>query len=420
MPLKNVHINSINIASLLLLLLPFFLLTGPFLSDLSLVIISLIFLYNTFSSKDYSYFQNSFFFIFISLYCFFIATSILSDHKIFSLESSIPYIRYGIFTLAVWFLLDKKPELLKYFLISLIFVICLSLIDTIFQKLFSETLFGIQSSNINRLSLPFSDKLILGRLVIHLLPLIIGLIFINISQNNKSFFYILLILIFSNIIVILSNEKSALIFLIFCNFFLLLFIFAKKIKFLLLGILSIALLVLIFSNQLKNQYDRTLNEMGMLENSANFSIYSTHYHTIYISAYNIFLDNPIKGIGPNNFRYVCKDPKYYINNNQKYDNCSTHPHNSYLQLLSETGIFPFLVITLLFFRILYQMIILKVKYKSNRYLNYHLCLLFYFFLVLFPLTPTMNFFNNWINILYYLPVGFYLHSFGYNYKYISR
>ena len=78
MPLKNVHINSINIASLLLLLLPFFLLTGPFLSDLSLVIISLIFLYNTFSSKDYSYFQNSFFFIFISLYCFFIATSSLN------------------------------------------------------------------------------------------------------------------------------------------------------------------------------------------------------------------------------------------------------------------------------------------------------------------------------------------------------
>ncbi len=420
MPIKNVQINSINIASLLFLLLPFFILTGPFLPDLTLVLISLLFLYNVFLSRDYSYFKSTFFFIFISLYFFFIATSILSDHKIFSLESSIPYIRYGIFTLAVWFLLDKKPELLKYFLISLILVMCFTLIDTIYQKLFSETLFGIQSSNINRLSLPFSDKLILGRLIIHLLPLIIGLIFINISQNNKSYFYIFLILIFSNIIVILSNEKSALVFLIFCNFFIFFFIFVKNIKLLFFGILSISLLVLIFSSQLKTQYDRTLDEMGMLESSENFSIYSTHYHTIYISAYKIFLDNPINGIGPNNFRYVCKDPKYNINSNQKYDNCSTHPHNSYLQLLLETGVFPFLVITVLFFKIIYQMIILKVKYKPNRYLNYHLCLLFYIFLVLFPLTPSLSFFNNWINILYYLPVGFYLHSFGYNYKYIPR
>ena len=35
--------------------------------------------------------------------------------------------------------------------------------------------------------------------------------------------------------------------------------------------------------------------------------------------------------------------------------------------------------------------------------------MFLFFLLAF--FPTLNLFNNWINIIYYLPVGFYLHEF---------
>lgn len=41
----------------------------------------------------------------------------------------------------------------------------------------------------------------------------------------------------------------------------------------------------------------------------------------------------------------------------------------------------------------------------------------YFYLVaifvnLFPIIPSGNFFNNWLNILYYLPIGFLFYGFS--------
>ena len=48
---------------------------------------------------------------------------------------------------------------------------------------------------------------------------------------------------------------------------------------------------------------------------------------------------------------------------------------------------------------------------SNKYLSdSRVCLYAALLLSLWPLMPTMSFFNNWINIVYFLPVGFYLHS----------
>ena len=59
-------------------------------------------------------------------------------------------------------------------------------------------------------------------------------------------------------------------------------------------------------------------------------IHQSHYNT----AYNIFLDNKFFGIGNKMFRIVCKDQKYKTNKH----GCSTHPHNYYIQVLSENGL----------------------------------------------------------------------------------
>ena len=71
----------------------------------------------------------------------------------------------------------------------------------------------------------------------------------------------------------------------------------------------------------------------------------------YKSAYKMFTNNVFVGVGPNMFRFECNNSKYYEPNG-----CSTHPHNTYLQLLAETGIigaapiiFSFLFVCFLFF-----------------------------------------------------------------------
>ena len=51
----------------------------------------------------------------------------------------------------------------------------------------------------------------------------------------------------------------------------------------------------------------------------------------------MYLDNKIIGVGPRGFRLHCNDEKYLVSE----FSCSTHPHNTYVQLLSETGVVGF-------------------------------------------------------------------------------
>ena len=60
---------------------------------------------------------------------------------------------------------------------------------------------------------------------------------------------------------------------------------------------------------------------------------------------DIFKDNKIIGSGPNTFRYECEDYsktiEYWNGKAALKISCTTHPHNTYAQLLSETGIIGF-------------------------------------------------------------------------------
>ena len=122
----------------------------------------------------------------------------------------------------------------------------------------------------------------------------------------------------------------------------------------------------------------------------------------------MFLESPFFGIGPGQFRNFCNDDRYYYNKL----GCSTHPHNSYMQVLSELGVVGFIFIFGAFFYVLISLIFQLKKMSDRNLINikdFRSCLLISFTLSLWPILPTQDFFNNWINIIYYLPVGFYLH-----------
>ena len=71
-----------------------------------------------------------------------------------------------------------------------------------------------------------------------------------------------------------------------------------------------------------------------------------------LSAIKMFKDKPIIGHGVKTFRYNCKKQPYKFDEFDIYKfrmNCGNHPHNTYIQLISETGIIGLRFSFILFF-----------------------------------------------------------------------
>ncbi len=228
-----------------------------------------------------------------------------------------------------------------------------------------------------------------------------------------------IIFILLDILIFLTGERIAFFLLNVSTIFIILLISEYKIFRLVTFLISIVIIFFISlsNDQIRNRMiDKPiLNLQSQLQKSDKLNLQNskneklkqkqifTYEHTkIYYAAYEMFKDKPILGHGPKLFRIACKDYKY----NNKEDTCSTHPHNFYLQLLSETGLlgFYFILIALLYILKESVLIFLKKQKASSQ----EICLLGAFIITLWPLSPNGNLFNNWLMIVYFLPFGFYL------------
>ena len=63
-----------------------------------------------------------------------------------------------------------------------------------------------------------------------------------------------------------------------------------------------------------------------------FNFLPNSHKNLLITSYYIFKDHILFGAGPKMFRFLCS------NYNNIENSCSTHPHNTYFQLMAETGI----------------------------------------------------------------------------------
>ncbi len=397
---------------IIMCIIPLMLTTGSFLPDLFITILSILFIAVSIKEKLWIYYKNNFFYFFIFFYFYFLLSSILSNNVYHSLESSLFYFRFGFFALAIWFLLDHDKNLLKKFTLVLLFTFLLILINGYYQFFFDYNIFGFESFSPNRLTLTFNDKMILGGYLIRLTPLLLGLLIITNLITNKLILPILILFALTFILIIISGERTALALLFL--FWVMLIFFLSKFKILRLTtvILSFCLMLLTFTFYPKaaqrSIYD-TMVQMNIQDNLSNIKYFSDTHQELAGTAINIFKEHKLIGSGPKQFRVLCDDKTYKAG----VSGCSTHPHNIYLQLAAETGIIGilFLVTPLLF--LVYKLLehlYLKIRKKSIYFNDYEICILICISMTLWPIIPSNSFFNNWINIMYYLPIGFLLYT----------
>jgi O-antigen ligase len=129
---------------------------------------------------------------------------------------------------------------------------------------------------------------------------------------------------------------------------------------------------------------------------SNFS--SSDYMLVFKSAYAVWMESPIFGVGFHQYRESCIALGYWGTSG----GVCMHPHNISLELLSETGITGF---------VLYYSIIISVAFSIVRnFLHQKNWLLLFLSLTLlfvsfFPLIGGMSLFNNWIGAIIWLFVG---------------
>ena len=412
-----------NLIYFLIILLPFTLVSGPFLSDLSISIITLIFIYIAFKKKIYFYFTNIFSKIFGLFFVLLILTSLFSLDPFISLKKTIFFFRFWIFALAVWYIFNiKKHELCKKLIISFTIVFVILIIDGYIQFFLKENIFGwkIQGTRVSSL---FKDELILGSYLARLLPIYFALLIFT-NFEKKYFGYLIFFVIFVGIetLTFLSGERVAFFFINAST--LMLILTMKNYKFFRLitviaSIFIIVLLINIYPKSSDRIIHQTISQLGFEKIESDQKkegieenivqkkyIFSIEHQNHYISAIRMFKDNILTGIGPRMFRYTCGIEKYNI-----WEGCSTHPHNTYVQLLSETGIFGFIFVFLIFLYLIFYIIkhwILKIYKKKFIFSDFQLCLLSAILISIWPFVPNGGFFNNWLNIIYFFPVGFYL------------
>lgn len=431
MTLNLTNISYLNIISILFYLIPFSLGLGSAVPDILLSIIALSFFFFIAINKYWKILKNKFTYFFLFFWIIIVINSFFSENFITSFRISFFYIRYLFFSLAVYYIICNN----KKFLLNTFYSITFSLYTVFFFSFFQLiTGYNIFFDNLNdlvqlgfrnhpqRISGLFGKELILGGYLVRIFPLYFALYLI---QNKK---FIINCLFFSNSILLIimslyAGERSAIVLLFLI--IVLSYIFIKnfhKIKLYFIIFFSIiTILIFTLDKEIRFRFLEQTISHQIVQNNKIY-LFSEQHQSHLLVAYRIFKDHIIFGSGVKSFSNLCHQEKYnegivkllQPDGTLLYLSCTTHPHNTYFQILSETGLvgFTFLITILIYlFKNFFHFIKIKKTRKLNlEEYNFSIMLNILFLAFLFPFMPTGNFFSNWLSVAYYLPVGFFLYS----------
>lgn len=402
---KNIirkNINEDDFIYFSILALPTSFLVGPAVIEVFIFSICFFFIKTSIKKKNFYFLKNKIFIIFIVFLFLATFSSLMNaENKLMSVLKSIAYIRFIIFFYAIKNFLENNKEKIKSIYISIILPLCFAGI-TGWLDFFDVHEFFFKNYQYNsRVSGIFKDELILGSYIFAFFFLIISIH--SICKTKLKFDYIIFLFLFS--VIILSNERMVLIKLISFLFILLIFficlknfkkglVFLTAVSFLTYFIFSYNPARLYGFYKFKNYVERVYTEEILKEkyiDDKQFSVASYDYLDLFKTGiYSAKLHFPF-GVGIRNFRNICDNEGI---KHLSFKKCSTHPHNLFIEILSETGFLGF--VSFILFLLVFIFLILKNQTISL----FNKLLLFLSFLSFFwPISTTGSFFNNYYSSL---------------------
>lgn len=404
--LKTINDKILKIIYILSLFIPLLLVTGPFLPDLCLSVIALLYLLFL-SKKNFKDIKIlNVLKIFLCIFIMLVISIFFSEDQR-SLKGFFIF-RFFLYFFAILIIIKVSKNYTFVFFNLLKIILFIFIFDIFFQFTIGFNLFGIHpiprgSGDFFAYSSFFGDEKIAGSYLVRLLPLLIFFYFIN---KNKIKFYnvkIFFLLIVSLFCTFLSGERMSFFYSILILTSVLVYfikINKKNIQFLLVLILVPYSIYALDINRSKQTVHHTLKQIGLNKNNGEVYFFSeTHERYAKISL-ELFLENKFSGVGPKGFKKECIK-KYSI------EKCNTHPHNIFFQVISELGLLGIIIylglISLIIFKIL--QCIAKEESKFMIYIS--------LFIFLNPFFPSGSLFNNWLLIIHFVSLP-YLYVKKYN------
>ena len=376
-----------NYFLLLFSIIPLSILVGASVSLINIILIDISFIILIIYKRNFGFLKDKTILYLLLLYIYLIFNSFISVDFNESFSRNFGFIRIIILFAALnFFFLNENfyKKVLKFWSL----VIMIVLLDVFIEAFLGKNILGYDGKQYGkRIVSFFKDEPIVGGYLNGFYLIIIG--FLMNEFKNKNYLIIYLIMVFFISAILLTGERSntirAFLGISFFVFFIRSISYKKKILF-----VVTTLLIFFFSisnyHYLKQRFDKQIRTSLMMSKE-------NVYYLLYNSGVQVFKDNKLLGVGNKNYRVEACKPE----NKGKYV-CNSHPHQIYLELLSEHGILG----TLLILFILYKLIFSKIL-TTLKQINYlKLGSLIYIVITFTPIIPSGAFFGDFLITIFCL------------------
>ena len=380
---------------------PIAILLGNFSINLSIILISLIFLVSLVAKKVIFKNQNRTFLLLAFFFLSLVINLLFSNNFGLSAPRVIKFIFIIFFITSFKFLIInlRENQINKIYKIwSIIFTIVV--IDLIIEFFKGTNIIGLSSVMPGwRLASFTGMESVIGNYFFGFVLIALAYVYQNFTNGKK---LNLFLAIFFIIISFIIGERANFIktFLIITCFIFLVYDFSLRSKiFSLLTFASLTIILLNFNTSYKTRYFSTHLQTLLEKDGLSKYLQTSQYGAQYNVAIEIFKDNPVFGVGIKNYRIANLDSKY--NNLKHKENrlrWGTHPHQIHLEILSETGLFGFIC----FFIFMALSIFFSIKsYLTNKNF-YQLSGILFILASMLPLLPSGSFLSTYTSSIFWL------------------
>ena len=383
-----------NIPKVLFSILPISIIIGSSVSLLNTVLFGLCFVFIYFSKNNIKIYDFKPVFLLIILNIYLIFNSLISVDMMSGIFRNFGFVRFILFFVMINYLFSINEKNLDIFKIwTIIFFIVL--VDIYIERFTGSNIFGfgkLDQPYGTRVISFFRNEPIAGSFICGFSFIIFGYILNFFKSKKISKILGFLIILFCLIGIMLTGERSnslkalfgIMIFISMTDY-----VKLKQKVLIFASIFAIFFTAINLSDYLKFRYiDQIYSKVKSKDERKEF-LDNNLYLTLYKSGFYVFKNNPWFGVGNKNYRIETCDTKK--NAIQKEYRCLTHPHQVYIEMLSEHGIIGTIIILSIFFYLAFS--IIRKIIDSRNYVQVG-CLVF-LLINFIPVLPSGAFFNNY-------------------------